>query len=144
MRQQGRNCHGGENAARDAAEDKLTQSRMPVAAHHHEIHPRVRRVGQNDICCIDIVRDDSLDFDVGSVTREMLRYTGARNLITLDLIADDHNFNGLRPLEEWQRVAHGTRRVVAAIPADQGTFEAWRIRLDIRHDHHRTAGIEQR
>jgi hypothetical protein len=37
MRHQGRNRHGGQDAASDPSENELPQTRMAVTSHHQEI-----------------------------------------------------------------------------------------------------------
>src|SRR5947208_16663165 len=49
MRHQHRHCHGGKNAAGDAAQDEFAQPRMPIAAEHHEFGADIGGVGEDCI-----------------------------------------------------------------------------------------------
>src|SRR5204862_7554010 len=125
MRHQHRHCHGGKNAAGDAAEDEFAQPRMPVAAEHHEFGADVGSVGEDRIGHVDAAAGaDALDLDVDAVPRQMAAHVGAGDLAALVALAsDDDDLDRLGAREEGQRIGDRARSRPAAVPAYQDAVE---------------------
>ena len=129
----------------DAAEDELAQARMAVAAHDDEIGLAVGRMRQDRVGHVALDRAEPLDLDLQPVAREMLADVGAGDLVAP--AGSPSTITTSTALARWRNgMASPTARAAFGLPSQHtSTRSSLSARLlDVGHDQHGTAGIEQR
>src|SRR5215510_5086228 len=95
--------HGFQDAAGDPAQNELAQTRMAIAAKHHEVSSGVDGVRQDRILHAGAPTGEVLDLDRNAVACEMAAHVGASDLTALVALAgDDDDVDRLGALKEGQ------------------------------------------
>ena len=93
MRQQGRRRHRGQNRAGCATEHLFAQTRVPVAAHHHEVDRVVRDVVENRVANVDVTLRHFGEGDREIVACQMLGDVGSLDFAAVGFVLDQHNID---------------------------------------------------